>query len=153
MQKQGHRSVVAPERLRKQAMPDPLPIVEIVGHDAFHWLLNEFNPASTLRDVPQEILDRIASVDITIRDYAKDRNAITSIALITFAYKMANMAQHAQHGAKDLLMLKVFAKQEKLRRAGKTDAQHEMWDSPVYALITGAVGDRIRSMRTMNSPI
>ena len=134
-------------------MPDPLPIVEVIGNDSFQWLLNEFNKESTLRDIPEEILDRIASVDITIRDYARDRDAITSIALITFAYKMAGLAQQTQYGAKDLLLLKVFAKQEKMRRAGKSDAEHSMWETPLHELITGEVGKRIRSMRTMNSPV
>jgi hypothetical protein len=133
-------------------MTQNLPIVEIIGNDSFQWLLNDFSKKTTLRDLPQEILDRIASVDITIRDYARDRNAITAIALITFAYKMAGIAQQAQHGAKDLLLLKVLAKQEKSRRAGKGDAQHGMWEMPLFEFVTGEVGKRIRSMRTMNSP-
>lgn len=134
-------------------MPQTLSVVEMIGSESFQWLLNEFSKESTLRDIPEEILDRIASVDITIRDYARDRDAVTSIALITFAYKMAGMAQQAQHGAKDLLLLKVVAKQEKSRRTDKRAARHTLWERPLYELITGEVGKRIRSMRTMNSPL
>jgi len=128
-------------------------IVEIIGKDSFQWLSREFNKESTLKDVPDEILHRVVSVDITIRDYASDRNAITSIALITFAYKMANKAQEARFGAKDILLLKVLAKEEKSRREGKGSSPHRLWGASLFELITGEVGERIRTMRTLNSPI
>jgi hypothetical protein len=129
-----------------------MPIVELIGTESFEWLANEFSKESTLKDIPDEILDRIASVDITTRDYAGSRDAITSIALITFAYKLANMEQKAQDGANDLLLLKVLTKKEKSRREGKNDFDHSMWETPLFELITGEVGERIRSMRTMNNP-
>jgi hypothetical protein len=71
-------------------MTDKNPIIEAIGKDSFEWLLREFSRETTLKDVPDEVLDRIGSVDITVRDYASNRDAITSIAVITFAYKLAN---------------------------------------------------------------
>ena len=134
-------------------MTDENPIVKTIGKDAFQWLSMKFNKTTTLKDVPDEILDRISSVDISIRNYVDNRDAITSIAVITFAYKLANHIQRAQFGAKDILLLKVLAKNEKLRREGKNHSQHRMRDVPLFELITGEVGKRIRAMRTMNSPI
>ena len=128
-------------------------IVEAIGKDSFQWLSKKFNKESTLRDVPDEILDRAVSVDITIRDYASDRNAITSIALITFAYKIANKTQEARFGAKDILLMKVLAKKEKSRREEKGSSPHRLLGSPLFELITGDVGEGIRAMRTLNSPI
>ena len=127
-------------------------IVEVIGKGTFKWISTEFNKTTTLKDFPGEILDRIASVDITIRDYAGDKNAVTSIAIITFAYKMADKAQIASFGVKDILLLKVLAKNERLRRAEKKRTQHKMLDVPFFKLITGPVGERIRVMRMMNSP-
>ena len=127
-------------------------IVEVIGKDTFRWLSTEFNKTTTLKDFPGEILDRIASVDITIRNYAGDKNAVTSIAVITFAYKMADKIQIASFGAKDILLLKVLAENEKLRRKGKNGTQHRMLDVPFFELITGPVGERIRVMRTINNP-
>ena len=133
-------------------MTDTMPIVELIGKESFEWLANKFSKESTLRDIPDEILSRIASLDITTRDYGGSRDAITSIALITFAYKLANMAQKAQDGANDILLLKALAKKEKSRREGRNHLEHSMWDAPLFELITGEVGERIRSMRTMNNP-
>ena len=127
-------------------------IVEVIGKDIFLWLSTEFNKTTTLKDFPDEILDRIASVDITIRDYAGDKNAVTSIAVITFAYKMADKIQIALFGAKDILLLKVLAKNEKLRRTRGNCIQHKILEVPFFELITGPVGERIRHMRTINSP-
>ena len=132
---------------------DKNPVVEVIGKDSFQWLSKEFNKETTLKDIPDEILDRIASVDITTRNYAGNRDAIISIAVITFAYKTANHVQKAHNGGRDILLLKVLAKNEKLRREGKRHLQHRMWDAPLFELITGEVGERIRAMRTMNSPI
>lgn len=126
-------------------------ILEAVGREALQWLSGEFNRNSTLKEIPDEILDRIASVDIRIRDYSSDRNSITSIALLTFAYRMANKVQEARSGPNDMLLLKVLAKAEKLRRQGKGHPQYEPWDLPLCDLVTGEIGDRIRAVKTMNS--
>jgi hypothetical protein len=134
-------------------MTDKNPIIEAIGQGAFEWLVREFNRDTTLKDVPDEVLDRISSVDITVRNYASNRDAITSIAVITFAYKLANEAQKSQFGAKDILLLKILAKNEKLKREGKNHSRNRIWSAPLFELITGEVGERIRGMRTMNSPI
>lgn len=128
-------------------------IVEAIGRDSFEWLSREFDKKTTLKDIPDEILDRIAAVDMTIRDYICDKNAVTSIAVITFAYKMADKVQQARFGAKDILLLKVLARKERSIRERKGGFNHTQWDLPLFELITGEVGDRIRAMRTINSPI
>jgi hypothetical protein len=91
-------------------------------------------------------------VDITIRDYARDRNAIVSIALITFAYKMAEKVQHPKYGSNDILLLKVLAENERSRREGRKLSENKLWDAPLYELITGEVGERIRATRFMTNP-
>jgi hypothetical protein len=93
-------------------------IVDFIGKGIFEWLSTEFNNETRLKDIPEEILERVRAVDITLRDYTRDRNAITSIALITFAYKMAGKAQHPKYGSNDMLLLKVLAKNEKMKRKG-----------------------------------
>jgi len=128
-------------------------IVEAIGRNSFEWLSREFDKRTTLKDIPDEILDRIAAVDMAIRDYISDKNAVTSIAVITFAYKMADRVQQARFGAKDILLLKVLARKEKSRREGKGGFNHAQLDLPLFELITGELGDRIRNMRTINSPI
>ena len=128
-------------------------IVEMIGRDHFAWLANEFNEETRLKDVPQTILDRAGSVDITIRDYGADQNAITSIALITFAYKMAGKVQHPQYGSNDILLLKILAKNEKIRREGEKLSDNKLWDFPLYELITDEVGDRIRATKFMTNPL
>jgi hypothetical protein len=127
-------------------------IIQAVGEESFSWLAKSFNKETTLEDLPGKILDRVSSVDMTIRDYTKDRNAITAIALITFAYTMANKDQKAFFGTKDMLLLKILAKNEKLKREGKARLQNRLWNAPLFELITGKVGERIRAMRTMDSP-
>ena len=127
-------------------------ILEAVGRESLQWLSGEFNKYTTLNEIPDEILDRMVSVDIRIRDYFSDRNSITSIAVLTFAYRMANKVQEARFGPNDILLVKVLAKTEKLRRQGKGHPQYELWDLPLYDLITGEVGDRIRAVKTMNNP-
>jgi hypothetical protein len=128
-------------------------IVEAIGKDSFEWLQKKFDKSTTLKDLPDEILDRIAAVDMAIRDYISDKNAVISIAVITFAYKMADMVQQPRFGPKDILLLKMLAKREKSRRERKTGLYHAQLDLPLFELITGELGDRIRSMRTINSPI
>ena len=128
-------------------------IVETIGKDIFQWLSGEFSKETTLKEIPDQILDRLVSVDITTRNYFGDISSITSIAVITFAYNMAGKTQKPQFGPKDILLLKVLAKNEKLRRSGKQTLKHKLWGAPVYELLTGEVGDKIRSIRTMNSSL
>ena len=127
-------------------------IVEIIGGDCFEWLSREFHTETRLKDIPDEILALISSVDITIRDYAKDRNAIVSIALLTFAYKMADKVQHPKYGSNDILLLKVLAKNEVSRRKGEKLSENKLWDAPLWELITGEVGEKIRASRFMTNP-
>jgi hypothetical protein len=134
-------------------MPSEDPILTLIGKGPFQWLSQKFDRKATLQDIPDEILARIVSVDITTRNYSVDRNSVTCIALITFAYKMADRVQKAPFGVKDILLLKVLAKEEKLRRRGKKHSGKGLWDAPLFELLTGEVGERIRATRTMNSPI
>lgn len=127
-------------------------IVDIIGQDIFRWLTDEFNEETRLKDVPEAILDRICAMDITIRNYAGDQNAITSIALITFAYKMADKIQNPKYGSNDLLLLKVLAKNEKLKRDGNPLSPHRLWHAPLFKLITEEVGERIRATKFMTNP-
>ena len=134
-------------------MPSEDPIIRLIGKEPFQWLSQEFSRKTSLQDIPDETLARIESVDITTRNYSVDRKSVTCIALITFAYKMADRVQNAPFGVKDILLLKVLAKGEKLRRKEKKSSGHGLWDAPLFELLTGEVGDRIRATRTMNSPI
>ena len=128
-------------------------IIDFIGKGIFAWLSTEFNNETRLKDIPEEILERVRSVDITLRDYTRDRNAITSIALITFAYKMAGKAQHPKYGSNDMLLLKVLAKNEKRKRKGDRLSQHKFWDAPLYELLTEEVGERIRETKFMTNPL
>ena len=128
-------------------------IVQIIGKDLFEWLSSEFDKETGLKDVPEAILDRVCSVDITIRNFTQDRNAITAIALITFAYKMAGKNQHPRYGSNDMLLLKVLAKNEKRRRGGHKLSPHPLWEAPLYELITEDVGERIRATKFMTNPL
>jgi hypothetical protein len=134
-------------------MPSEDPIIRLIGKEPFQWLSQKFSRMTTLKDIPDEILARIGSVDITTKNYSVDRNSVTCIALITFAYKMADRVQNAPFGVKDILLLKVLAKEEKFRRKEKNRSGDGLWDAPLFELLTGEVGDRIRATRTMNSPI
>jgi hypothetical protein len=128
-------------------------IVDFIGRDIFEWLSAEFNNETRLKDIPEEILERVRSVDITLRDYTLDRNAITSIALITFAYKIAGKAQHPKYGSNDMLLLKVLAKNEKMKREGGDLSRHQLWEAPLYELLTEEVGERIRATKFMTNPL
>jgi hypothetical protein len=125
----------------------------MIGPDIFAWVSKSFNERSTLRDIPDQVLERISSVDVTLRNLACDLNAVTSIALITFAYKMAQKVQKPRLGVKDIVLLKVLAKNEKARRHGLPYPRYKFWDFPLFALITGEVGERTRDIPMMNSPI
>lgn len=128
-------------------------IVEAIGKDSFAWLQKKFDKTTTLKDLPDGILYRIAAVDMSVRDYASDKNTVIAIALITFAYNLAGMVQQPRFGPKDILLLKMLAKREKTRREGQTGFDHAQLEHPLFELITGEIGGRIRSMRTINSPI
>ena len=124
-------------------------IVEIIGQGRFHWLAREFSRETRLRHLPDDLLDLLSSVDATLRDYGSDRAAVTSIALITFAYHMAGKAPHPAHGPNDMFLLKVLAKKEGERRQGKKLSDHERWDDPIYELIVGEVGERLRGAQDL----
>ncbi len=128
-------------------------IVEMIGKENFAWLSKAFSEETRLSDIPKEMLKRIGSVDITIRDYSRDRNSISSIALITFAYRMGGKTQHPKYGSNDILLLKVLAKNELKRREGEPISDHELWAAPLYELITGEVGERIRATKFMTNPM
>lgn len=127
-------------------------IVESIGRDHFNWLAKTFDKKTRLSDIPDKILNRVSRVNIATRDYANDRNATTAIALITFAYHMAGKHQLPQHGSKDIILLKVLAKQEHSRREGGNISDHEMWNAPLFELITGEVGEKIRATRLITDP-
>lgn len=128
-------------------------IVDFIGKDIFEWLSTKFNKETRLNDVPEEILHRVRAVDITLRDYSRDRNAITSIALLTFAYKLAGKVQHPKYGSNDMLLLKVLAKNEISKREGTGRSPHRLWHAPLYELITEKVGERIRATKFMTNPL
>ena len=128
-------------------------IVDFIGRDIFEWLSTEFNNETRLKDIPEEILERVRSVDITLRDYTRDRSAITSIALITFAYKIAGKAQHPKYGSNDMLLLKVLAKNEIMKREGGGLSPNGLWGAPLYELLTEEVGERIRATKFMTNPL
>ena len=127
----------------------PQTVLEIIGESNLAWIAGEFNRSALLKDIPEAILDRISNADITKRDYSGDQNGMTSIALLTFAYKMAGRVQEARNGPRDILLLKVLAKNEKARRKGKKRSENAMWNAPVFELITGEVGDRVRDMNIL----
>jgi hypothetical protein len=129
------------------------PIVELIGEEFFAWLSGTFSRETTLRDVPAGILERICGVDVTRRNYASDPNAITAIALLTFAYGMAGKRQEARHGSNDLMLVKVLSQGELARRRGETTPRNPFWSMPLYELITGDVGERIRATRFMTNPV
>ena len=76
-----------------------------------------------------------------------------AITMITFAYKMAGRVQLASHGPKDILLLKVLAKEERDRRRGTGGFKKAPRGMPVFRIITGEVGELIRGIRTINSPV
>ena len=128
------------------------PIVEIIGAECFAWLSGDFSRKTPLFDVPEEILKRVSRVDALQRDFSSDPDAITAIALVTFAYALAEKQQEARCGTHDLLLLKVLARGEMARRGGERRLQNPFWSAPLYQLITGEVGERIRGSRTMTPP-
>lgn len=120
------------------------PIVKAIGGENFWWMAETFDRNTRLRDVPEEILDRLSAVDITVKNYEEDENSLTAIALITFSFKMAKKAQHPREALSNITLLKVLAKNEKAGRAGERGLANPYWETPLYELITGEVGQRIR---------
>jgi hypothetical protein len=134
------------------AMTKEQGIIDIIGLENFQWLTREFQTETRLGEFPESILRRLADIDITLRDYGCEPNAVTAIAVLTFAYRMAGKTPEARFGPKDLLLLKVLSKNELLRRQGRIHMDHELWIAPLFHLITGPVGERIRGLRMMNGP-
>ena len=131
-------------------MPKQGSIEDFIGRDLFLWISREFEADTGLREIPGEIIDRISFLDITARDYHRDLNAVTAIALITFAYKRAGRHQDVRVGPKDLLLMKVLAKLERSRRRSGEQTCLSHIDRSLCEIVTGEIGDRIRSMGTMN---
>lgn len=129
------------------------PIVEMVGAEAFAWLSRRFSLETTLRDVPAEILERAARVNVARRDFASDPDAVTAIALLTFAYTLAGKTQEARHGANDMLLVKVLARNELARRRNERELRNPYWSAPLCELVTGEAGERIRAARFMTNPV
>ena len=125
----------------------------MIGRENLQWLAAEFCRETRLKDLPEEILDRASSVNITLRDYGRDRNAVTAIALITFAYQLGGKRQEPRYGSNDLLLLKVLTKKEKLRRTENRPHDHPGWNLPLFQLITGEVGEAIRATKFITNPI
>jgi hypothetical protein len=132
---------------------DPLDIVAMIGKESLQWLASEFGRQTRLRNVPEEILERASAVDITLRDYGRDRKAVTAIALITFAYQVGGKRQEPRYGSNDLLLLKVLAKKEKLRRDEGQPYDHPELDLPLFELFTGEVGEAIRATKFITNPL
>jgi hypothetical protein len=125
----------------------------MIGRENLQWLATEFRPDTRLKDLPEGILDRAISVDITLRDYSRDQNAVTAIALITFAYQLGGKRQEPRYGSNDLLLLKVLASREKRRRAENKPYDHPGLDLPLFELITGEVGEAIRATKFITNPL
>jgi hypothetical protein len=131
---------------------DTLDVIAMIGKENLQWLATEFCRETRLKDLPEGILDRASSVDITLRDYSRDRNAVTAIALITFAYQLGGKRQEPRYGSNDLLLLKVLAKREKRRRDEDKPHDHPGLDLPLFELFTGEVGEAIRATKFITNP-
>lgn len=129
------------------------PIVEIIGEENFAWLSGSFTTETSLDQVPEGILESVSRVDITRRDFRQDPRGITAIALVTFAYSLAGRVPEARHGSNDLMLVKVLAGKELARRRGEFNDLNPMWKRPLFELITGEVGERIRAARFMTNPV
>jgi len=128
------------------------PIVDLIGLENFTWLCETFSKSTTLADVPSSILEPMSRAEATRRDLASEPNAVTAIALITFAYGLAEKTQHPHTGSNDLMLAKLLACNELDRRSGRKRLDNPLWGRPLYELITGRVGDRIRNLRLMTTP-
>jgi len=128
-------------------------IVTMIGNEILQWLVSAFCRETRLKDLPKDILERASSVDITLRDYSRDRNAVTAIAVITFAYQLGGKRQEPRYGSNDLLLLKILAQKEKRRRAENIPHDHPGWELPLFELFTGEVGEAIRATKFITSPV
>lgn len=133
-------------------MPMGPDVVDVIGQDHFRWLATQFDRRTRLEDAPEDMVRRLAAIPVGIRDYGRDPNAVTGIALLAFTYRMAGGVPEARFGTKELLLLKVLAKHELLRRAGTARSDHALWSCPLFELITGKVGEHVRAMRLIDSP-
>jgi len=131
----------------------PIDVVTMIGKENLQWLATEFCRETRLKDLPQQILDRVSSVNVTLRDYSRDPNAVTAIALITFAYQLGGKRQEPRYGSNDLLLLKVLAINEKKRRGENKTYDHPGWELPLFELITGKVGEAIRAAKFITNPM
>jgi hypothetical protein len=132
---------------------DTVDVIAMIGKENLQWLATEFCRETRLKDLPEDILDLASSVDITLRDYSRDRNAVTAIALITFAYQLGGKRQEPRYGSNDLLLLKVLADKEMRRRAENKPYDHPGWELPLFELITGEVGEAIRATKFITNPV
>jgi hypothetical protein len=132
---------------------DTVDVITMIGKENLQWLVAEFCRETRLRDLPKDILERASSVDSTLRDYSRDRNAVTAIALITFAYQLGGKRQEPRYGSNDLLLLKVLASREKRRRAENKPYDHPELDLPLFELFTGEVGEAIRATKFITNPV
>jgi hypothetical protein len=132
---------------------DTVDIVTMIGNEILQWLVAEFCRETRLKDLPKDIVERASFVDITLRDYSRDRNAVTAIALITFAYQLGGKRQEPRYGSNDLLLLKILAQKEKRRRAENIPYDHPGWELPLFELFTGEVGEAIRATKFITSPV
>jgi len=131
---------------------DTVDIVTMIGSEILQWLVAEFCRETRLKDLPKDILERASSVDITLRDYSRDQNAVTAIALITFAYQLGGKRQEPRYGSNDLLLLKILAQREKRRRAENISYDHPGWELPLFELVTGEVGEALRATKFITNP-
>jgi hypothetical protein len=128
-------------------------VVTMIGKENLQWLATEFSRETRLKDLPEEILDRACAVDITLRDYSRDRKAVTAIALITFAYQLGGKRQEPRYGSNDLLLLKVLAGREKRKRTENQPYDHPGMTLPLFELVTGEVGEAIRATKFITNPL
>jgi hypothetical protein len=52
-----------------------------------------------------------------------------------------------------MMLVKVLARNELARRRGERELRNRYWSAPLYELVTGEVGERIRSARFMTNPV
>ena len=132
---------------------DTVDVTAMIGRENLRWLVAEFCRETRLKDLPKDILERASSVDITLRDYSRNRNAVTAIALITFAYQLGGKRQEPRYGSNDLMLLKVLASREKRRRAENKPYDQPGLDLPLFEIFTGEVGEAIRATKFITNPL